>query len=193
MQLKCGDFSRLIFPSCVDTVLGALIKLKKATISFIMSVRPFGTTRVPMNGFSWNFIFEDFSNISRVHSSFIKIWQEWRALYMTTLVHKDNISLNTSYNDKYFKQSCRENQHKPFIVNNVSQIVLFIGLLGKTWSIRTGNRWQHSMAHALWMLDNQGYRHTLKNVTIIAFPWQKSSSERASMLRLYAHCIHCLF
>jgi len=74
---------------------------------------------------------------------------------MTTFVHKNNISLNTSYNDKYFRQSCRENQRKPFIVNNVYQIVPFIGLCGKTWYVRTGNRWQYSTAHALWMLDKK--------------------------------------
>ena len=28
------------------------------------------------NGFSWNFIFEDFSKIFRENSSFITIWQE---------------------------------------------------------------------------------------------------------------------
>ena len=33
-----------------------------------------------------------------------------------------------------------KNQQKPFIVNNVTQIVPFIGLRGKMWSIRTDNR-----------------------------------------------------
>jgi hypothetical protein len=31
--------------------------------------------------------FEYFSKISRGNSSFIKIWQEWRALYMKTNIH----------------------------------------------------------------------------------------------------------
>jgi len=38
-------------------------KLRKATISFVMSVRPsvctHGTTRLPPDGFSWNFIFKN--------------------------------------------------------------------------------------------------------------------------------------
>jgi len=32
-------------------ILGAFEKLRKATISFVMSVRPRGMTRVPLDGF----------------------------------------------------------------------------------------------------------------------------------------------
>jgi hypothetical protein len=43
-------------------ILGAFAELQKATISCIMSrpsVSPHGTTRLPLDGFSWNLIFED--------------------------------------------------------------------------------------------------------------------------------------
>jgi hypothetical protein len=40
------------------------------------SVRPHGRTRLPLEGFSWNSTFEDFSKICRAYSSFIKIGQE---------------------------------------------------------------------------------------------------------------------
>jgi len=33
-------------------ILGALAKLRKVTSSFVMSVRPYGTTRFQLNGFS---------------------------------------------------------------------------------------------------------------------------------------------
>jgi hypothetical protein len=50
-------------------LLGAFAKLRKATINFVMSVRlfvcPHGTTRLPLDGFSWNLIFESFSKICR--------------------------------------------------------------------------------------------------------------------------------
>jgi len=36
----------------VYVILGALVKLRKATIGFVMSVRPHGTTRPPLDGFS---------------------------------------------------------------------------------------------------------------------------------------------
>ena len=35
-----------------NVFLGAFAKLRKATVSFVMSVRPHGTTRLPMGGFS---------------------------------------------------------------------------------------------------------------------------------------------
>ena len=41
-----------------------------------MSVLLHGTTRLPLDGFSWNLIFEFFSKICRENSSFVKIWQE---------------------------------------------------------------------------------------------------------------------
>jgi hypothetical protein len=64
----------------VAQFLDALKKLRKAIISFVMSVRlsvrVHGTTGLPLDGFSLNMIFEDFSKIYRENSSFIKIGQE---------------------------------------------------------------------------------------------------------------------
>ena len=40
-----------------------------------MSVCPHWTTGLPLNRFSWNLIFEDFSKSCRENSNFIKIWQ----------------------------------------------------------------------------------------------------------------------
>jgi hypothetical protein len=37
------------------------------------SVRPYGTTRLPVNGFSSNLVFEDFSKDCLDNSSFIKM------------------------------------------------------------------------------------------------------------------------
>jgi len=53
---------------------GAFAKLQKATISVVMSVCTYETMRLPLDGFSWNYIFEYFSDICR--ESFIKIGQE---------------------------------------------------------------------------------------------------------------------
>jgi hypothetical protein len=47
----------------LNSFTGALEKLRKANTSFVMSVRPHGTTRLPLDGFSLNLIFEDFSKI----------------------------------------------------------------------------------------------------------------------------------
>jgi len=43
---------------------------RKATISFVMSAFPPGTTRLPQDGFSGKFIFEDFSKICRENAKF---------------------------------------------------------------------------------------------------------------------------
>ena len=68
-------------------ILDAIAKLRKATVSFVMavclsvclsacpSVRPHGTTRPPLDGFSLNLIFEYSSKICRENSSYIKILQ----------------------------------------------------------------------------------------------------------------------
>jgi len=57
-------------------VLGALAQLQKTIVSFVMPVRPcmrpHGTTRLSLNGFLWNLIFEYFWNIcvKEIHVSF---------------------------------------------------------------------------------------------------------------------------
>ena len=43
-----------------NVFLEAFAEVRKATVSFVMSVRPYGATVLPMDGFSLNLIFEDF-------------------------------------------------------------------------------------------------------------------------------------
>ena len=61
--------------------LGVFTKLRKAPISFMSvrltvrpsvrpSIRPHGTTGVQLDGFSWNFIFEDFSKLCQENAKF---------------------------------------------------------------------------------------------------------------------------
>jgi hypothetical protein len=54
----------IIFVQLYRLFLSACAKLRKATISFVMfvclAVRPHGTTRFLLDGFSWNLIFEYF-------------------------------------------------------------------------------------------------------------------------------------
>jgi hypothetical protein len=71
--------------------LGDFARLRKATVIFLMSVRlsvhPNGTSRLPLDGYSWNLILENILKIYRENSSFIKIGQERNVLYMKTNVH----------------------------------------------------------------------------------------------------------
>jgi hypothetical protein len=65
----------------------AFAKLRKATISFVMSVRPsvppHRTTRLPMDGFSWNLIFECFLKIAeKIQSDKNNGYFTWVPIYI---------------------------------------------------------------------------------------------------------------
>jgi hypothetical protein len=64
------------------SILGTIAKLQQATVSVFMSVcppvLPRVTTRLPLDGFSWNLIFECFSKICTENSNFIEIWRAYR-------------------------------------------------------------------------------------------------------------------
>jgi hypothetical protein len=83
LRLFCSEMWLRVFwymESYGYRFVGALAKLRKATISFAMpvcpSVCPRGTTRLPLDGFLWNLIFEYFSKSCSGKSSLIKIWEE---------------------------------------------------------------------------------------------------------------------
>ena len=50
--------------------------LRKVTINFVMSTRPYGTARLTLHGFSRNTTLGDYLQHSRENSRFIKIRQE---------------------------------------------------------------------------------------------------------------------
>jgi len=51
----------------------AKLRKKRGIIGFVRSVCPHGTTRLPLDGFLSNFVFEYFSEICSEKSSFIKM------------------------------------------------------------------------------------------------------------------------
>ena len=70
----------------ISRFLGAFAKLRKATISFVVSVRPHATNSLALDWFSWNLIFQDFSKICWENSSVVKIGENM-VRYMNTDVH----------------------------------------------------------------------------------------------------------
>jgi len=63
---------------------------------------------------------------------------------MTKYLHFDNISLNSSQNEKYFKQNCRENHDTHFMFNNIfPKIMSFRRQCGRILYSRTGHRWKY--------------------------------------------------
>jgi hypothetical protein len=123
-----------------ETVLGAFAMLRKATISFAhvcLSVRPHGTTRLPI------FMkFENFLKTCREKSSFIKIWQVQRVLYMNTDIHL------WSYLDQFFLEMKMFQKHSADIIEKhticsitfFSKIVPFSRQCGKIVLSRTGHK-----------------------------------------------------
>jgi len=85
-------------------------------LSICLSVRPHGITRLPLDGFSLSLIFEDFSKLCRDKSSFIKIGQECRMLYMKTKTHFYHGSLIFSWKEKCFRQTLQRKSRPTFCV-----------------------------------------------------------------------------
>jgi hypothetical protein len=107
--------------------VGAFPKLRKATISFAItvrltvrpSVRLHGTSRLQLDGFSLNLIVGYFRKSVQKKSSCINVWQEQRVLYMNINAHFLIISRSfllrmRNVSDK----SCRENQNIHFVFSN---------------------------------------------------------------------------
>jgi len=60
--------------------LSAFAKFRKATVSFVMSVRQHGTTLLPLAGFSWNLVLE-FSKIVEKIQIWLKLTRITGALH----------------------------------------------------------------------------------------------------------------
>jgi len=83
--------------------LGAFAQLR--TAPSWPFVRSHGKTRLPLDGFSWNFIWKNFSKICRENSIFIKIGQYKRALSMKTNKYFLSYLAHFFLNGKYFEQN----------------------------------------------------------------------------------------
>jgi hypothetical protein len=99
--------------------VGVFVKLRKATISCVVSVcpsmPPHATTRLLLGRFLMLRIFGN--SVERLHGWFKSNkndgYFKWRHAYIY-----DNISLSSSHNEKYFRQTCRENQNTQFVLSN---------------------------------------------------------------------------
>ena len=75
----------------------------------------------------------------------------------------ENISLSSSQNEKCSK-AVKKKIKTHFMFSNIfPKIVVFMNNVErKKKHSRTGHRWSYNTAHALCMLDKQGYKHTLR-------------------------------
>jgi len=115
-----------------NSLLGAYGKLRKTAFSFVIfvrpSFRPHGTTRLSLDGFSWNLAFEDFSKICWEKFKF-----NWIRKRIAGILHEDQYTfliISRSFlirTRNVTDKSCRENQNTHFVCNNFfSKILSFM-------------------------------------------------------------------
>jgi hypothetical protein len=103
----------------------------------------------------------------------------------------DSMSLNSSYNEKIFRQTCRENQNKYFVFNfffrKSCRLWDNVEKYGTARQVTDDNIIRR-IRFAFWM--NKATDTHSEYVIIIAFPRQQWLRERASMLRCsYTACL----
>ena len=125
-----------------------------------------GTTRFPLDGFWLNLILEYFSKISRrENSSFIKIWQEYLLIYMTTNTHFwscDSVLLRMR---NVSDRNCKETRNTRFTTRSFS--FFFFRKSCRLWDnvekyCSSGQATGGNMTYSHFMLHTQGYKNTLR-------------------------------
>jgi hypothetical protein len=145
--------------------------LASSCLSICLSVCLHETTRLPLEGFLWNLIFEYFWKISREFSSLIRIWQEWRVLYMKTNINFWSYLAQLFVEREIFRTKVLE-KFKTHILYAVTLFRISCRSCDNVENYsRAGQSTSNNMAQAHCMLDKQGYNHTL-GVCNTSFPLQ---------------------
>jgi hypothetical protein len=104
----------------------------------------------------------------------------------------DNISLNSSQNEKCFRRSCRENQNTFYFQKNVFRKLCRLWdnaeKYGRARQVTDDNIIRR-MRFARWITKATDTH--LEYVILIAFARQKWLRERALTVRLFLHCLSC--
>jgi hypothetical protein len=172
----------------VPDILGAFAKLRKATISFVVSVRP--SVRIEQLG-SHCRDFHEIWYLSNFQKSVEKIQVQWKSEKnegyftwgaITFLITSCSFLLRIkNFSDK----SCRETQNTLCIFNNIFRKSYHLwDNVVKSCIARQAT--DDNMAHARFMLDIQVYTYTysgycLSTVTMVA-------RKRLNVM-LYVHCL----
>jgi hypothetical protein len=89
--------------------------MKKATVSFIISVHPHGATQLSLDGFSWYFIFDYF----KYHYNLIKITGTLHEDVCTFMMISRSVSLRMR---NVFDNNCREDQNTYFMFSKLCHL-----------------------------------------------------------------------
>jgi hypothetical protein len=179
------SFMPLIFFRHVDKLW------ERPLASSPLSVPPHGTPRLPLDGFSWNFIFNHFSkNLWRCfkfHSIRTKVTGPLHENKYTFLsIFRWDLRIMRNISDK----SCRVSQNTHCVFNiafrrscSLRDIVDYVYC--KAWQAADDN-----MAHVQCMLDTQDFKHTLTirnnycSSTVTMFAWTRLNV-------ILCHCLPC--
>ena len=117
---------------------------KRLWVSSCLPVRTHETIRLPLDGFSWSLIFRHFSKICRHNSTFIKIWQEYPALYMKTNTHFCSYLTCFSFKRLMFQTKVVEKIEKRILcsISFLRKSCLLWDVLKCCWSDQS-HRWQY--------------------------------------------------
>jgi hypothetical protein len=153
-----------------NAFLVAFANLWKATLSFVMSIRPHGTTRFPLDGLSWNIIFEYLlQNLSK------KFMFRYNLTRITGTLHENQYSFSIISRSFLLRmrnisdRSCTENQKTHFMFTNLLPENRTVHEIMWKNTVQPGRATDDNMAHMHWVLDTQGYKHTLRICNTLLF------------------------
>ena len=137
-------------------------------------------------------IFEYFSKICRGNSSFTKIWQKQRILYMKTNIHFLSYLVHFFLEGEMFQTE---------VIGKIKTQIICAIIFFK--SCRLWNNVEKyctarqatddNMTHAHYMLDIYGYQNTLRICNSYCFPTATVVARTRSRVTLYVHCLSRYF
>ena len=96
----------------------AFAEFRKVTASSCLPVLPRGTTRPSLNGVVWSLLFGYFwKSVRKFQVSIKSITNDGHLTWRLEYIY-DNIAFSSSYDEKYFRKSCREDKNNHFILKN---------------------------------------------------------------------------
>jgi hypothetical protein len=140
--------------TAVSSGVGHIRRLGKIAKCFVMSVRPHGTTRLPLDGFSWILIFGYFSKICRENSSLIK-----KLIRIMATLHYDQYTiLIISFSILLIMINVSDKLAEKFKILILYSVTFFFRISCPLWDnvenyYRVGQATDDNMAHAHCMLD----------------------------------------
>jgi len=125
-------------------LLGVFAKLQTVTLFCLISPSPssclYRTTWLPLDGFSWNLMFENILKIGwelqiTLQSQKNKFYSTWRPIYIY-----NNILLNSLRMENVSDKSCREDQNTFYIQWIVSENCAIYVMMWKIWYSQTSQK-----------------------------------------------------